>query len=122
LYAKTNTAPLFESDIHSRFKKYNISNELFIKDKIDEYITYIDENSEDGIHEYTNNDGTIEESDMNCLYRSSPENIEQPYTHTIILRLEAENSVLRLEAENSVLRLEAENSVLRLEAENQKHK
>ena len=125
LYAKTNNAPLFESAIHSRFKKYNISNELFIKDKIDEYITYIDENSEDGIHEYTNNDGTTEESDMNCLYRSLPENIEQPYTHpknehTIILRLEAENSVLRLEAENSVLRLEAENQKLRLEAENQK--
>lgn len=41
LFAKTLHAPLLEKRVHNRFKQYNICNEIFLKDKLDEYIDYI---------------------------------------------------------------------------------
>jgi hypothetical protein len=41
LFCRTNIAPTLEKQIHDTFNHYNLSNEIFRKDKLDEYLEYI---------------------------------------------------------------------------------
>jgi prophage antirepressor-like protein len=47
LYVTTNNAHILETKCHERFEKYRISNELFNKEHISEYIGFLKENEEE---------------------------------------------------------------------------
>lgn len=62
LFCRTQNAPKLEKLVHMTFKHYNISNEIYRKDKIDEYLSFIKNDKKLKIYDF--NDCGIDEIKM----------------------------------------------------------
>jgi hypothetical protein len=59
IFFRTNNAPKLEKDLHTTFKEYNLTNEIFRKDNLNNYLDYIREREIGEIQNY--NDCSIYE-------------------------------------------------------------